>query len=58
MLNIEIRKVGNFSAWNENFRAESSDFFSFFAEQKLSLRTVTPVNGKKLLNVGKGFNKT
>jgi len=36
MHKIEIGKVGNFSAWNKNFRAEISDFFSFFAEQKLS----------------------
>jgi len=40
MHKIEIGKVGNFFAWNENFCAEIPDFFSFFAEQKLSLRTL------------------
>jgi len=30
MHKIEIGKVGNFSAWNENFRAEISNFFFFF----------------------------
>jgi len=39
MHKIEIGKVGNFSAWNENFRAEISDFFLF-----LSLRTLIPGN--------------
>jgi len=34
MHKIEIGKVGNFSAWNENFRAEISESFSFFAERK------------------------
>jgi len=38
--NIEIGKVGNLSAWNENFRAKISDFFSFFAERNLSLGTL------------------
>jgi len=43
MNKIEIGKVENLSAWNENFRAEISDFFSFFAERKLSLRTLGTV---------------
>jgi len=34
MHKIEIGKVGNISAWNENFRAEISDFV---AERKLLL---------------------
>jgi len=40
MHKIEIGKVVKFSAWNENFRAEISDIFLFFAERKLSLRTL------------------
>jgi len=43
MHKIEIGKGGNFSAWNENFRAEISVFSSLFVEQKLSLRTLVTV---------------
>jgi len=49
MHKIEIGKVGNFSAWNENFRAEISDFFYFFAERKLLLRTLPVIVGTYLL---------
>jgi len=49
MHKIEIGKVGNFSAWNEIFRAEISDFFNFFAERKLLLPTLIRTQLVKLL---------